>query len=225
MARKKKRAHDPTEEDWAIALDTFKNLSYLPDDKYRDKIAQLARDLERAGLETHRSADRFEVLSLFTYKARQVRPSEHSRTAILTRVGYRDQTDRHLNLVRFILDRLVETGLRQYKALRQQAATLLDAVEFIDDHLRWYNDRIAELRRERKTTDGRKPSLMLQHILTMMIEWEVDHEEAAERLATADLHFEPETLRVELWRHKKRLASGNETPSPPHLLLLAETAS
>ena len=224
MARKK-RVHEPTEEEWAVAIDTFKNLGYLAEDKYRTKIAQLARDLERAGIETHRSADRFEVLSLFTYKARTVRPSDHSRTAILTRAGYKDQTDRDLNLIRFLLDRLVETGLRQYKVLRQQSATLLDAVEFIDDHLRWYDERIAELRRERKSKGGRRPSLMLQHILTMMIEWGVDHEEAAERLAKGDIHFEPETLRVELWRHRKRLESGSETPSPPHLLLLAESTS
>lgn len=221
MARKK-RAHKPTEEEWAVAIDTFKNLGYLAEESYRRKLAQLARDLERAGLETHRSADRFEVLSLFTYKARSVRPSEHARAAILIRAGYKDQTDRHLNLVKFILDRLVETGLRQHKVLRQQAATLLDAAEFIDEHLRWYNERIAELRRERKSKGGRRPSLMLQHILTMMIEWDVNHEEAAERLAEGDIHFEPETLRVELWRHRKRLESGNETPSPQHLLLFAE---
>lgn len=205
---RKKRSRAPTKEQWADAIEAFKNLGYLDEEKYRVKIVQLARDLGQAGLEAHRSADRFEVLSMFTYKARNVRPSEHARTAILTRVGYRDQTNRHLSLIRPMLERLVETGLRQHKVLRQQAATLLDAAEFIDDHLQWYDERIAALRKQRKSKGGRRPSLKLHHIVTMLIEWDVDHDEASARLAEGDIHIEPETLRVELWRRRNR---RNET--------------
>ena len=147
--------------------------------------------------ETHRSADRFEVLSLFTYKARGVRPSEHARTAILIRAGYKDQTD--------------HTSTSSSSSSIGSSRPACDTTRCCDNKLQrcsmrpssstntYVGTTSASRSYEGTKVEGRTtPSLMLQHILTMMIEWDVNHEEAAERLAEGDIHFEPETLRVEL---------------------------
>ncbi len=198
-----------TEAEWARELNTLKNLQHLDDKKYRARIAQLARDLERAALEAHRNADRLEGLGLLAaHKARRVRPSEHARTAILTGIGYRDQTDSHLDLISPWIDLLVEVGLSQHRVMRRQAATLLEAAEYIVDQLRWYDESIAELRKRRKSRGGRPPSLMLKCTITMMIRLDLHHNETSERLAGAGIDIDPETLRVERWRF------GNKTNRP-----------
>ena len=203
------RLRNPTEEDWDEAIDNIKRGGYLDNKVFRRKAELLARELEREGREAHRDADRLEVLSYFLSKAKDVRPSERSRSAIEARLSrwWNPKKDpRYFHFIDFMLDRLVETGLRMHKQLRQQAATLLDAAEHIDDELAAHERLIKEVRRRRRKTkgarrQGRRPSRMKAAVISLMISWNVDPEEMYEQLYKRGIRrWQPEALKVERWR-------------------------
>jgi len=213
------RLRNPTDADWDEAIGNIKRGGYLDDKAFRLKIEQLARELEREGREAHRDADRLEVLSYFHWKANDVRVSQRSRSAIEARLSrwWDPKKDlRYFHFIDFMLDRLVETGLRADKQLRQQAATLLDAAEHIDDELASHAHFVKEARRRRKSkkskksrngrrrmksTDGRDPSRMKAAVISLMIAWDVSPEEMYAQLDRRGIRrWQPETLKVERWR-------------------------
>jgi hypothetical protein len=79
-------------------------------------------------------------------------------------------------------DRLAETGLHGPEQLRRQASTILDAAEFIGTSLRYYEDFVAE---HRSSSRGPRPSLAMNIVETMMIEWSAGPTEMVKHLAAS----------------------------------------
>ena len=199
MARQK-RSHEPTKDEWDDAIDAIRLLDNLDRAEFRKEVEKLARELEREGLAAHRDADRLEGLTRFAHKARDVRSSRYARSAVLTRLG-RWHASRHLHAAKLQLDRLGETGLHGPGQLRQQAATLLDAAEYIDDTLRMHAERVAELR---SSGQGPRPSVAMNTVETMMIEWDLGPTETAARLAMEGIHVTATSLKMRLSRRRRR---------------------
>jgi hypothetical protein len=129
-----------------------------------------------------------------------VRPSRHARSAVLVRLE-RWHTSRHLHLAKHELDRLGETGLHGPGQLRRQAATLLDAAEYIDDTLRVHEERTAKLK---SSGHGPRPSIAMHTIETMMIEWGLGPTETAARLAEEGIFVTVTSLKMRLSRRRRR---------------------
>jgi hypothetical protein len=217
VARKKKRERTPTKDDWTRAIDAIKLHSYFDQEPFRTEMVKLARELESDGRAAHRNADWLEGLStLKVHKVSDRSPrviwsrfdrwdtKKHSRSAILTKFK-RWYDERHFHLIKEQLDQLADGDLRKRdRSLRRQASALLDASEIIDDELERYEEWIEQQRKQRRTTDGRNPSRSLQTLMIFMDTWDLDPVETADKLAEADIIYEPETLKVELWRHRRR---------------------
>jgi len=203
---------NPTKEDWDESIDNIKRNDYLEDKTFREKAEKLARELEREGLAAHRDADRLEVLSYFRDRAKDVRPSERTRSAIEARLArwWDPKKDpRYFHFIDFLLDRLVETNLRLHKQLRQQAATLLDAAEFLDEELQVRERLVKELQRRRrrelklKKKGGRRLSLTKAMVVSVMHAMDVTPEEMYEELSKRGIYrWQAETLKVESWRRR-----------------------
>src|SRR5688572_9064256 len=101
MARKK-RAREPTREEWDATIEALRALGDLDQAEFRVKVEKLARELEHQGHRAHRDADRLEGLSFFRYRT-SVRASEYARSAILGQLA-RWYKERHLRLVKVHLD-------------------------------------------------------------------------------------------------------------------------
>lgn len=203
------RIHTPTEEDWDEAIDNIKRTSYLDSAAFREKADKFALTLERMGCRAHRDADRLEVLSYFRWKAKDVRVSEYSRSAIKTELERWYDDERYFHFVDFLFDQLVETGLRMHKQLRQQAATILDVAEHVYEELAAHERLIEEIKRKRRkqrTRDGRRtrngapPTRKVMAIVSLMITWDVDPKEMSEQLRRRGIRMKPKTLSVYRWR-------------------------
>jgi hypothetical protein len=197
---RQKRAREPTKDEWDDAIDAIKLLDNLDRAEFRKEVEKLARELEREGLAAHRDADRLEGLTRFAHKARDVRPSRYARSAVLARLG-RWHASRHPHAAKLQLDRLGETGLHDPGNLRQQAATILDAAEYIDDTLRMHVERSAELK---SSGQGPRPSVAMNTVETMMIEWDLGPTETAARLAVEGIHVTAASLKMRLSRRRRR---------------------
>lgn len=197
---RQKRAHKPTKDAWDDAIDAIKLLRSLDQGTFRKEIEKLARELEREGLVAHRDADRLDGLTRFAHKARDVRPSRHARSAVLDRLG-RWHAARHFHAAKLQLDRLSETGLHGPGQLRQQAATLLDAAEYLDDTLRMHAERVAALK---SSVHGPQPSVAMNTVETLMIEWGLGPTETAALLAAERIYVTAESLKMRLSRRRRR---------------------
>jgi hypothetical protein len=124
-----RRIHTLTNEDWDEVVGNIKRGSYLDSVAFRKKADAFALALEKKGCQAHRDADRLEVLSYFREKAKDVRSSDYSRSAIKAELERQKYDERFFHFVDFLFDQLVETGLRMHKQLRQQAATILDVAD------------------------------------------------------------------------------------------------
>lgn len=236
----------PTEADWADAINTIKIHGDFDRAVFREEMEKLARELESEGHRAHRNADWLEGLSYreewnrvdreltrqgyrpqpgedrtpeekrlldrvmnqympSAARARSARwgVSEHSRTAIMSRLERKKYDERHFRLVKPQLDRLIDENLyKRDRSLRKTAAVLLDASEIIDDELKTISDFIKAHRKHQETTDGRNPLRALRTLLAFMDKWDLDSTTAAERLAKDEIHYEPETLKTDLWRYR-----------------------
>jgi hypothetical protein len=191
---RQKRSRELTKDDWDEAIKLFLDLERP---EFRKKVEKLARELEREGLAAHRAADRLEGL---THGGKHVRPSDHARSAVLARLE-RWYTPQHLHLPERQLDRLAETGLHGPGQLRRQASTILDAAEFIGTSLRHYEEFVAE---HRSSGRGPRPSLAMDTVETMMIEWGVGPTETAKHLAAEGIHVTVESLKMRLSSRRRR---------------------
>src|SRR5690606_16779913 len=120
-------------------------------------------------LAAHRSADRLEQRSVFTTA---VSPLDHGAEAIWARVS-RWCTDRHWILVGSYISWLGAAGLDDPGQLRQQAATILDAAQVLDEIVQWYEARLASIRTRDLTNDT---------IVSIMLDWNVQPTETARQL-------------------------------------------
>ncbi len=193
MARQR-RAHEPTKHEWDDTVDAIKLLRDLDQAEFRKKAEKLARELEIQGLAAHRDADRLEGLTRGTFKAKDVRTSKHARSEVLARLRSWDKSG-HLHLVARQLDQLGETGLHGPGQLRRQAAMILDAAEYIDDTLRVHSERTTGLR---SSEQGPWPSVAMDTVETMMIDWGWGPTETAARLAAEGIHVTAESLKMRL---------------------------
>ena len=195
-----RRIQSPTKEDWDEAIENIKRVSYLDSAAFREKAEKFALALERKGCQAHRDADRLEVLSYFREKATDVRSSAYSRSTIKTALESSRYDARFFHFVDFLFDRLVETGLRMHKQLRQQAATILDAAEYVYEELEAHKRLIKAIRRKRRTYDGAPPTRRLMAIVSLMITWDVEPKEMSEQLRKREIRLKPKTLSVYRWR-------------------------
>ena len=195
-----RRLHSFTKEEWDEAIDNIKRGSYLDSAAFRKKADEFALALERKGCQAHRDADRLEVLSYFRDKAKDVRPSDYSRSTIRTELERKKYDERFFHFVDFLFDRLVETGLRMHKHLRQQAATILDAAEYVYEELAAHERLVKAIRRKRRTYDGAPPTRRVMAIVSLMITSDVDPKEMSEQLRRRGIRLKPKTLSVYRWR-------------------------
>jgi hypothetical protein len=205
--------------EWESAIDALKELGDLDQETFRKKGKKLVWALEREGLTAHRNADRLEKLSAFSsWKAHLVRTSEHSRSMAVARLelerergGTRGFTARHLHLVRFHIERLAEAELNKPGELRQQAALLLDAAEFLDDTIKGHQRHLNELyaRRGRR---GPRPSVMMERVVDMMVHWEMAPTDTFKLLAAEGIPVVSiASLAMRLSRRREKAADPNET--------------
>ena len=152
-------------------------------------------------------------MSYFRDRAKDVHPSERTRSAIEARLArwWDPKVDpRYFHFIDFLLDRLVETNLRLHKQLRQQAATLLDAAEFLDEELQARERIVKELQRRRrqklklkKKKGGAPLSLTKAAVISLMLAMDVTPEEMYEQLSSRGIYqWQAETLKVESWRRR-----------------------
>lgn len=209
-----------SEAEWVDTVDALKVLADLDREDFRKKGKKLIRALEREGLEAHRNADRLEKLSVFSdVKTPFVRPSEHSRSATVSRLesesareSARGFTARHLHLVRFQIDRLAETALDKPGELRQQAALVLDAAEYLNDALKGHARNLAELY-SRRGPRGPRPSVMMERIVDMMVHWEMTPTDTFKLLsAEGILVISVASLAMRLSRRRELDPDRNEMP-------------
>lgn len=146
----------------------------------RERIASVARLLEREGFAAHRSADRLEQRSEFAAPSSL---GQHTRAAITLMVAdcYTDDEKTRepepWHAARPYLARLVDDGFEAPDRLRNQAAILLDAAEIIDRLLRWYEERRAVLKTRDLTNDT---------IVAIMHEWKTKPRVTASQLKAHD---------------------------------------
>lgn len=193
-----------TKEQWDEALDSIRLFLNLERPEFRKEVEGLARELEREGLAAHRAADHLEGL---TRNAKHGQLSDYVRSAVLARLGRR-HGPQHLHLPERQLNKLAETEPQGPAQLRQQAATILDAAEFIGDSIRYYEDFIAE---HKSSDHGPSPSLAMHTVETLIIEWGVGPTEVAKRLAEAGIiHVTVGSLRSRLARRRRLAREGGE---------------
>ncbi len=195
-----RRLHSFTKEEWDEAIDNIKRGSYLDSAAFRKKADEFALALEKKGCQAHRDADRLEVLSFFREKAKDVQSSDYARSTIRTELEQAKYDERYFHFVDFLFDRLVETGLRMHKQLRQQAATLLDVAEYVYEELAAHERLIKAIRRKRRTYDGAPPTRRLMSIVSLMITSDIDPKEMSEQLTRRGIRLKPKTLSVYRWR-------------------------
>lgn len=199
----------PSSADWGTAVAAIVMIGEFDDADFRGEVEQLARLLEREGLSAHRSADRLERRSVFTT---EVTPSEHGRHAILEKTS-RWHDARHRRVADAYLANLSDDGLEDPDQLRQQAATLLDAAQIIDEMLRWYELRVAAL-----YPSGRG-HLMNDTIVAIMLDWNIGPAETTRQLAAHGLHVTVGKLKTAQMRRRRDTQAGNVTPGPLRVLL------
>jgi len=197
----RKKSPDFGKDNWK-ALTTWLSMVHdLDDEKFRESVTMLADAVELEGHAAHRSADTLEGLSKFTITARDAKPANHARSAIVSKLRrWYGQDRRHLCVAEGRLDQLVEVGSRDQ--LRQQAAVLLDAAELIRSWLEWHRQRLEKLWPSKK---GRTPSVVKHEILLKMLEWEVGPTEMSAHLHDAGIRgksFNPRPLTSDLSRHR-----------------------
>lgn len=192
--------HSMTPERWDEAINAIKRGSYLDSAAFRKKADEFALALEKKGCQAHRDADRLEVLSYFRWKAKDVRPSKYSRSAIKTELEQQKYDERFFHFVDFLFDQLVETGLRMHKQLRQQAATILDIAEHVYEEVAAHERLIKAIRRKRRTYDGAPPTRRVMAIVSMMITSDIDPKEMSEQLVKRGIRLKPKTLSIYRWR-------------------------
>lgn len=195
-----RRIHTLTKEDWDEVVGNITRGSYLDSAPFRKKADEFALALEKKGCQAHRDADRLEVLSYFREKAKDVRVSEYSRSALKAELEAEKYDDRFFHFVDFLFDQLVETGLRMHKQLRQQAATILDVAEYVYEELAAHERLIKAIRRKRRTYDGAPPTRRLMSIVSLMITSDIDPKEMSEQLRKRGIRLKPKTLSVYRWR-------------------------
>ena len=195
-----RRIHTLTKEDWDEVVGNITRSSYLDSAAFRKKADAFALALEKKGCQAHRDADRLEVLSYFREKAKDVRSSEYARSAVKAELEGKKYDERYFHFVDFLFDRLVETGLRMHKQLRQQAATLLDAAEYVYEELAAHERLIKAIRRKRRTYDGAPPTRRLMSIVSLMITSNIEPKEMSEQLRRRGIRLKPKTLSVYRWR-------------------------
>lgn len=208
-----------SEAEWRSAIEVFKELGELDQESFRKKGKTLVEALEREALTTHRDADRLEKLSAFSsFKAEAVRPSEHSRSKTLARLEQarerehpRGFTARHLHLVRFQIERFAEGELNKPGELRQQAALVLDAAEFLDDMINGHKRNLDELYAHRSPR-GPQPSVMMERIVDMMVYWKMPPTATFKLLSAEDVPVTSVAgLAMRLKRRREQTAGPNET--------------
>lgn len=197
-----RRIQTPTKEGWAEVLGYIKRGSYLDGAAFRKKADAFALALEKKGCQAHRDADRLEVLSYFRWKAKDVRPSNYSRSTIRAELEHAKYDERFFHFVDFLFDQLVETGLRMHKQLRQQAAMILDVAEYVYEEVAAHERLIKMIRRKRRTYDGAAPTRKVRSIASLMIRWDVDPKEMSEQLRKHGIRLKPKTLSVYRWRYE-----------------------
>jgi hypothetical protein len=194
-----RRSHTLTKEDWDEVVGNITRGSYLDSAAFRKKADEFALALEKKGCQAHRDADRLEVLSYYRWKAKDVRPSNYSRSTIRAELE-RKYDERFFHFVDFLFDHLVETGLRMHKQLRQQAATILDVAEYVYEELAAHERLIKAIRRKRRTYDGAPPTRRLMSIVSLMITSDIEPKEMSEQLRKRGIRLKPKTLSVYRWR-------------------------
>lgn len=195
-----RRIHTLTKEDWDEVIGNIKRGHYLDSAAFRKKADEFALALEKKGCQAHRDADRLEVLSYFREKAKDVRPSNYSRSAIKAELEQQKYDERFFHFVDFLFDQLVETGLRMHKQLRQQAATILDIAEHVYVEVAAHERLIKAIRRKRRTYDGAPPTRRVMSIVSLMITSDVDPKEMSEQLRRRGIYLKPKTLSIYRWR-------------------------
>lgn len=199
----------PTSEDWELAVLALRLVEDLGDPAFREDIQLLARTLEREGLAAHRGADRWEGHSVFTSP---VDLSEFEAEAIWARVQDRF-TDRHWRLVGSYISRLgaVELDVNDSAKLRRQAATILDAAQFLVEIAEWYEQRIESI----GTRD-----LVNDTIVSIMTDWNVQPTDTARQLSEHRYPIRDGRVKMALLRHRERVEAGhNDGPRPMQIFL------
>lgn len=204
----KKFRRDPTPEEWDAAVAKVKRYRDLDRKPFRQKLARLARELEKLGHAAHRDGDRLENLSMFSDdKFKDVNSSAYTRSRIEAQFKrwYKDQ----LHFIQPQLDRLMEVGksgrpnlIYPHKNLRRQAASLLDAAEYIDDELKAYAQGVKEIRERSpsgKSGKGRPPSTARRAMVLLLIKWNFTPTTLSDRLRKSGIAVEPENLKVGSW--------------------------
>jgi hypothetical protein len=204
----------PSEDDWYVAIETFKMVRDLDEKDFRARVQQLAIELEREGLRAHRAADRWEQRTAFPL---EVTPADYVRPAILARLSEQGYTDRHWRIAQLCVGRLSDAGLEVDDALRQQAAMILDVSQILDDVLQWYERRHAALF---KRDSG---ELANDTIATFMLEWNMKPTETARQLMKYGIAVTADALSEALRRQRKRKSAlagkeGVDIPGPWQVL-------
>jgi hypothetical protein len=188
---------------WAVAAVTILMVRDLDVAEFREAVEMLVRALERVGLGAHRCADLLEGRSVFPAN---VDLSEYTRETILARLS-ENFTEQHWRVAEAYLARLCDE-LEDPGALRQQAATVLDAAQLLRDVLTWYAERVALL------YPSGKGHLENDTIATIMRDWNVTPTVAAQQLAAHHVTLSVRALTTALSRHRKQAEAGNELTPP-----------
>lgn len=203
----------PSSEDWQLAVRALALIDDLDDERFRGELRQLALALEGEGLAAHRSADRLEGRSVYTTGGP---PTEYVAEAIWTRVCTWYQ-DRHWILIGSYIDRLGAVGLEDPNQLRQQAATILDAAQLLNEIVQWYEARRAAIGARDLTNDT---------IVAIIFDWGLTPTRMVEQLMA---HGHPaitvNAVAMALSRHRERVATGigAEGPGPMSVLMRGMT--
>lgn len=192
----------PSSEDWRLAVRALKLIEDLDDEGFREELGELARVLEREGLAAHRAADRLEGLSVF---AIPVVSTNYEVDAIWGRLSEWYQ-ERHWILIGSYIDRLGAEGLEDPNQLRQQAATILDAAQLLDEIVPWYVARREAIGTRDLTNDT---------IVAIMLDWGMTPTRMVEQLVA---HGHPaitvNAVAMALSRHRERVEAGIGTEGP-----------
>ena len=199
----------PTSDDWKLAVLALRMIEDLADEKFRDELGALGRALAVEGLSAHRCADHLEKRTEFTTT---LLPSNFEVEALWARVsqGYEEK---HWTLIGAYIARLGSGGLDDPDRLRQQAAAILDASQFLNEIVQWYVNRLKSIGTRDLTNDT---------IISIMIDWNVQPTEtAAQLMAHGHRPVTVGAIAEALSRHRKRSEAGVgvEGPQPMRVLL------
>ena len=201
VVQKKRTFEPPKPEEFKALVAWISMVCDLDEEKFRDEAKKFATEIEREAISAHRSAELLEGLSMVKYTG-NVRPSHLARGAIMARLRPWGSTNKRLlRVAEGRLDQLQEVG--RGGQLRQQAATLLDAVELIRTNLQWHKEQLKKLRPK---PTGRIPSVAKNEVLKKMIEWEVGPTEMSQRLHEGGVRgksFKPRSLTTDLSRSRR----------------------